>query len=81
MSIEKGVDTNTPYARSEAARVEAKIRERVGERIEDLRVIIGSTGFIIQGKTDTYHAKQVAQAAAMENCGQFTVEANEIDVS
>ena len=46
--------------------LEAMMYRRLGNRIRDLRVRIEPAGVILQGRTGTYHAKQLAQHAAME---------------
>ncbi len=52
---------------------------RLGNRIRDLRVVQGPNGLVIQGRTTTYYAKQLAQHAAME-LGNQPILANDIEV-
>jgi hypothetical protein len=64
---------------SEEERMESMLLRRLGNRIRDLRVIRLPDGLILQGRTGTYHAKQIAQHAAME-LGDIPILANEIEV-
>jgi osmotically-inducible protein OsmY len=57
----------------------AKIRQRLGGRIRELRVLVREDGVVLQGRVSTYHAKQLAQHAAMEVSGRAIVS-NEIVV-
>jgi hypothetical protein len=60
-------------------RLECLIERRLGNRIRDLRVVVRDTGLILQGRADTYHAKQLAQHAAMEMT-TLSILSNEIAV-
>jgi hypothetical protein len=51
----------------------------LGGRIRDLRVLVRHNGVILQGRSSTYHAKQIAQHAAMELTG-LPILANDIEV-
>ena len=62
-----------------AEHLEAKVQRRLGSRVRDLRVIVHDNGVILKGQTSTYHAKQLAQHAAME-LGDLRVLANDIEV-
>ena len=64
---------------SEEERLESMLLHRLGNRIRDLRVLLLPHGMILQGRTATYHAKQVAQHAAME-LAELPILANEIVV-
>lgn len=59
--------------------LEALVQRRLGSRIRDLRVEVRPTGVVLQGRAATYHAKQLAQHAAMELLG-LAVLANDIEV-
>lgn len=59
--------------------IEALVQRRVGNRIRDLRVVVRPDGVILQGRSATYHAKQVAQHAVMELAGA-PILANDIEV-
>jgi hypothetical protein len=60
-------------------RLEGLMQRRLGNRIRDLRVVIRPEGVILQGRTATYHAKQLAQHAAMD-LGKLPILANAIEV-
>ena len=64
---------------SDEERVESLLQRRLGNRIRDLRVVLLPAGLILQGRTATYHAKQVAQHVVMEEAN-FPILANEIEV-
>jgi hypothetical protein len=64
---------------SEEERLESILLRRLGNRIRDFRVILLPEGLILQGRTATYHAKQVAQHIAME-VADMPILANEIVV-
>lgn len=68
-----------PDILSEEERLEGMLLRRLGNRVRDLRVIRLPAGLILQGRTATYHAKQVAQHAAMELLN-LPIVANEIEV-
>lgn len=59
--------------------LEAVIRQRLGNRVRDLRVVVEAEGVVLQGQTATYHVKQIAQHAAMEAAG-LPILANRIEV-
>jgi hypothetical protein len=60
-------------------RLEAQLQHRLGNRVRDLRVLRLSAGIILQGRTVTYHAKQLATHAAME-LADAPILANDIEV-
>ncbi|MCS6849550.1 MAG: BON domain-containing protein [Gemmataceae bacterium] len=59
--------------------LESLISHRLGGRIRDLRVVVQPNGLVLHGRTQTYHAKQLAQHAAMEITG-LPIVSNEIEV-
>jgi osmotically-inducible protein OsmY len=63
----------------ETERLEGLITRRLGSRIRELRVVLQQAGLVLHGWTETYHAKQVAQHAAMQIAG-VPILANEIEV-
>jgi hypothetical protein len=75
MSIDL-LTTNLP---SEEERLESLLTRRLGSRVRDLRVVLLPDGLILQGRTATYHAKQIAQHTAME-FADMPILANEIEV-
>ena len=56
------------------------IVRRLGNRIRNLRIVRQGGGLVIQGRTSTYYAKQLAQHAAME-LNNERILANDIEVS
>ncbi len=66
-------------SRQTAERLETLLQRRVGNRIQDLRVLVRPAGIILQGRAPTYHAKQLAQHAAME-LTPVPILANDIEV-
>ena len=59
--------------------MEGQVLRRLGGRVRDLRILFRHNGLILQGRSGTYHAKQLAQHAAMELTG-LPVLANDIEV-
>ena len=59
--------------------LESLMQRRLGNRIRDLRVVRLPRGMILQGRAATYHAKQLAQHAAME-LSKTPILANDIEV-
>lgn len=70
------VPTSVP---TEEEHLEGLMQRRLGNRIRDLRVLTLPTGLILQGRATTYHAKQLAQHAAMDLTG-LPILANDIEV-
>ncbi len=62
-----------------AEHLELQVQRRLGSRVRDLRVIVRHDGIILQGRAVTYHAKQLAQHAAME-LADLRILANDIEV-
>jgi hypothetical protein len=63
----------------EEENLESLIERRVGHRIRGLRVVVRQAGLILKGRAPTYHAKQLAQHAAME-LASMPILSNEIEV-
>ena len=59
--------------------LESLIERRIGNRIRGLRVVVRAAGLILQGRATTYHAKQLAQHAAMD-LATLPILSNEIEV-
>ena len=49
-----------------AERIEGHIEIRLCGRIHDLHVACAGAGVVLQGRSRTYHAKQLAQEAALD---------------
>lgn len=75
MSVSFAMDRAKPAAE----RLEAVVLNRVGGRVRELRITVGPDGLVLAGWATTYHAKQLAQHAAMEEAG-LPVLANDIEV-
>jgi hypothetical protein len=65
--------------REEEDHLESLVQRRLGGRVRNLRVVVRQDGIILQGRTHTYHAKQLAQHAAME-LGTLPIISNDIEV-
>jgi hypothetical protein len=71
--------TVAPTLPSREECLETLMFRRLGNRIRDLRIVVRPDGVILKGRTATYHAKQLAQHAAME-LGNLPILANDIEV-
>jgi hypothetical protein len=75
------IHTTAPVAdREELDRLEYLVRCRIHGRIRDLRLHYTGSGLVLGGRTNTYHAKQLAQHAVMSET-TLPIAANEIEVS
>jgi hypothetical protein len=63
-----------------AERIEGYIERRACGRIRDLHVVCSGDMIILQGRSRTYHAKQLAQEAALDLTEGSPVLANQIVV-
>jgi hypothetical protein len=68
-----------PPPRTEEQRLESLLQDRLGNRIRNLRIHVLPGGIVLEGQTATYHAKQLAQHAAME-LATAPIVANDIQV-
>ncbi len=59
--------------------LETMVQRRLAGRVRDLRLRLHKSGVILQGRANTYHAKQLAQHAVME-LSDLPILANDIDV-
>jgi hypothetical protein len=64
---------------TEEERLECLLQRRLGNRIRNLRVHVLPAGLVLEGRASTYHAKQLAQHAAMELVA-LPILANDIEV-
>ena len=69
-----------PPPRTEDWQLTDLIVRRLGNRVRDLRVLRQGGGLVIQGRSTTYYAKQLAQHAAMELDNE-PILANDIEVT
>ncbi|HEV3120895.1 MAG TPA: hypothetical protein VGY53_03280 [Isosphaeraceae bacterium] len=63
-----------------AERIEGYIERKACGRIRDLHVVCSGDMIILQGRSRTYHAKQLAQEAALDLTQGHPVLANQIVV-
>ena len=63
-----------------AARIEGYIETRASGRIRDLHVVCSDDAIILQGRSRTYHAKQLAQQAVLDLTDGFPLLTNQIVV-
>jgi hypothetical protein len=64
-----------------ADRIEGHIEIRLCGRIHDLHVVCAGDRVVLQGRSRTYHAKQLAQQAALDLTDSPARLVNEIVVS
>ena len=67
-----------PRLVTEVERLESFMQMRLGNRIRNLRVQLLPGGLVLQGRTTTYHAKQLAQHAVV--LATTPILANDIEV-
>ena len=60
-------------------RIAARVRHQLSGRLRDFRLGLTGAGLVLRGRAPTYHAKQLAQHAAMELAG-MPILANDIEV-
>jgi hypothetical protein len=63
-----------------AERIEGYIERRASGRIRDLHVVCSDDAIILQGRSRTYHAKQLAQQAVLDLTGGYPLLTNQIVV-
>lgn len=59
--------------------LEGLLIRRLGNRIRDLRVVEQGSGIVLQGRTDTYHARELAHQTA-EELTAFPCIVNDIEI-
>ncbi len=64
----------------EEARLEMHIQAQLSGRVRGIRVVRRDNGFVLQGRTRTYYAKQLVLHAAMQATA-LPILADEIEVS
>ena len=64
-----------------AERIEGVIERRASGRILDLHVVYSDDAIILQGRSRTYHDKQLAQQAVLDLTDGFPLLTNQIIVS
>jgi hypothetical protein len=63
-----------------AERLEGYIEQKASGRIRDLHVVCSDGGILLQGRSRTYHAKQLAQQAVLDLTDEHTLLTNQIVV-
>ena len=63
-----------------AERIEGHIERKASGRIRDLHVVCSDEMIILQGRSRTYHAKQLAQQAVLDLTDGYPLLANHIVV-
>ena len=63
-----------------ADRLESRIVRRTGGQVRDLRVVAIEDRVVLRGRSRTYHAKQLAQEAALDEADGPLALVNEIEV-
>jgi len=63
-----------------AERLEGYIEQKASGRIRDLHVVCSDDMIILQGRSRTYHAKQLAQQAVLDLTDGHTLLTNQIVV-
>ena len=76
MSPALGIDNAT---RKKIEQIEADIQRRLRGRVCGFRLSMHGTGLVLQGSSNTYYAKQLAQHAVME-IADWPIRANDIEV-
>jgi hypothetical protein len=65
--------------REKLDQIEAHIHRQLRGRIRGFRLSMHDTGLVLQGSSNTYYAKQLAQQAVME-FADWPIRANDIEV-
>jgi hypothetical protein len=77
---ESGKDPRSASREDLAQCIEGYIERRASGRIRDLHVVCSEDKIILQGRSRTYHAKQLAQEAALDLTDGHPLLANQIVV-
>jgi len=84
MMQQSGMDPERPGRRENeqelAERIEGYIERRASGRIRDLHVVCSEDQIILQGRSRTYHAKQLAQQAVLDLTDGYPLLMNQIVV-
>jgi len=77
----RGPATRATTEQELAERIEGHITRRASGRIRDLHVLYSEDAIIIQGRSRTYHDKQLAQQAVLDLTDGYPLLTNQIVVS
>jgi hypothetical protein len=72
--------SSTIHSPETARDLEAALRARLHGRLRNLRVLIRSTGVVLQGTASSWYVKQLAQHELM-TLSSLPIVANEIEVN
>jgi hypothetical protein len=59
--------------------LESRVQKRLNGRVRNLRLSLRENGLVLEGQTQSYYVKQLAQHAIMEAI-DLPISANEIEV-
>jgi hypothetical protein len=76
MKADHSIETTTP---AQLNQIQHRLQEQLGGRVRDFRLLLHDCGLVLRGRADTFHAKQLAQHAVMNEIG-LPIVANEIEV-
>lgn len=79
MKIDDRMTARQDVSSEEVARLEMHILARLSGRVRGLRIVRRDNGFVLQGRTTTYYAKQLVLHAAMQATAR-PILGNEIEV-
>lgn len=79
--MEPGHQARGDSSQELAERLEGYIERRASGRIRDLHVVWSEDRIILQGRSRTYHAKQLAQQAVLDVTDGYPLLTNQIEVS
>jgi hypothetical protein len=74
------MNTISAQNQEEIAQLEAQVRDRLVGMVRDLHLLAREGGLVLQGRSPTYYAKQLAQHRVME-ATRIPILANEIEVA
>lgn len=80
-STEPRAPSDAPSRQEFAERIEGYIELRASGRIRDLHVVCSADSIILQGRSRTYHDKQLAQQAVLDLTDGYPLLTNQIVVS
>lgn len=79
MKIDDRMTTRQDVCSEEVARLEMHILARLSGRVRGLRIVRQGNGFVLQGRTTTYYAKQLVLHEAMQATAR-PILGNDIEV-
>jgi hypothetical protein len=67
-------------AAAQLEQLESHLQSNLAGRVRDVRLMVRGDALVLQGRCQTYYAKQLAQHAVMQACS-YRLLSNEIEVS